>query len=165
MCHTASWSPVLECMTVQANPPTQYRLNVAQGFLVEARQNLAAGQWRACIDLCRTLPAYSLSTDPDFPDPVQDRMGYALYVAQRGGKHPDAKALSGFGGAGVLEVVRDFRGDAFRAVYTVRFADVVFVLHAFQKKSTTGRQTPRREIALIRQRLRDAEEIAKGAKR
>ena len=101
----------------------------------------------------------------DFPDPVQDRMGYALYVAQRGGKHPDAKALSGFGGAGVLEVVRDFRGDAFRAVYTVRFADVVFVLHAFQKKSTTGRQTPRREIALIGQRLRDAEEIAKGAKR
>ena len=62
-------------------------------------------------------------------------------------------------------MVRDFRGDAFRAVYTVRFADVVFVLHAFQKKSTTGRQTPRREIALIRQRLRDAEEIAKGAKR
>ena len=78
-------------------------------------------------------------------------------MAQRGGKHPDAKALSGFGGAGVLEVVRDFRGDAFRAVYTVRFA--------FQKKSTAGSQTPRREIALIRQRLRDAEEIAKGAKR
>jgi phage-related protein len=101
----------------------------------------------------------------EFPALVQDRMGYALYVAQRGGKHPDAKALSGFGGAGVLEVVRDFRGDAFRVVYTVRFAEVVFVLHAFQKKSTTGRQTPRREIALIRQRLRDAEEIAKGAER
>src|ERR1039458_9073749 len=58
----------------------------------------------------------------DFPDLVQDHMGYALYVAQRGGKHHDAKALSGFGGAAVLEVIRDFRGDTFRAVYTVRFA-------------------------------------------
>ena len=54
----------------------------------------------------------------EFPDPVQDHMGYALYVAQRGGKHRDAKTLSGFGGAGVVEVVKDFRGDAFRAVYT-----------------------------------------------
>ena len=86
-------------------------------------------------------------------------------VAQRGGKHRDAKALSGFGGAGVLEVVSDLRGDAFRAVYTVRFADAVFVLHAFQKKSTAGSQTPRREIALIRQRLCDAEQIAKGVER
>ena len=165
MCHTASWSPVLECMTVQANPPTQYRLNVAQGFLVEARQNLAAGQWRACIDLCRTLPAYSLSTDPDFPDPVQDRMGYALYVAQRGGKHRDSKPLSGFGGAGVLEVIEDFRGDTFRAAYTVRLAGTVYVLHAFQKKSKTGAETPRRDIELIHQRLREAEQIAKERER
>ena len=57
-----------------------------------------------------------------FPDPVRDHVGYALYVAQRGGKHRDAKVLSGFGGAGVVEVVADFRGDTFRAVYTVRFA-------------------------------------------
>jgi phage-related protein len=55
-------------------------------------------------------------------DPVQDHMGYAIYVAQRGGKHRDAKVLSGFGGAGVLEVVKDFRGDSFRAVYTLRYA-------------------------------------------
>ena len=61
----------------------------------------------------------------EFPDPVQDRMGYALYVAQLGGKHRDSKALSGFGGAGVLEVIGDFRGDTFRAVYTVRFAGAV----------------------------------------
>jgi phage-related protein len=96
-----------------------------------------------------------------FPESVQDHMGYALYVAQLGGRHRDAKPLSGFGGAGVLEVVKDHRGDTFRAVYTVRFAGRVFVLHAFQKKSKTGRATPRRDIELIMQRLREAEEIAK----
>src|SRR5579883_1139422 len=74
-----------------------------------------------------------------FPDPVKDRMGFALYVAQQGGKHVDAKPLKGFGNAGVVEVVTDHRGDTFRAVYTVRFADAVYVLHAFQKKSKTGR--------------------------
>jgi phage-related protein len=101
----------------------------------------------------------------DFPEPVQDRMGYALYVAQRGGKHRDSKPLSGFGGAGVLEVIGDFRGDAFRAVYTVRLAGAVFVLHVFQKKSKTGAETPRRDIELIRQRLREAEQIAKERER
>ena len=98
----------------------------------------------------------------EFPEPVQDQMGYALYVAQRGGKHRDAKALGGLGGAGVLEVVTDYRGDTFRAVYTVRYAATVFVLHAFQKKSKTGRKTPRREIELVKQRLRESEQIAKA---
>lgn len=97
----------------------------------------------------------------EFPEPVQDHMGYALYTAQRGGKHRDTKALSGFGGAGILEVISDFRGDTFRAVYTVRFAGAVYVLHAFQKKSKSGRQTPRRDIEMIKQRLREAEQIAK----
>ena len=97
----------------------------------------------------------------EFPAPVQDHMGYALYVAQRGEKHDNSKTLSGFGGAGVVEVVTDFRGDTFRAVYTVRFGSAVYVLHAFQKKSKTGRATPRREMELIRQRLREAEETAK----
>jgi phage-related protein len=101
----------------------------------------------------------------EFPDPVQDHMGYALYVAQRGGRHRDSKALSGFGGAGVVEVIRGFRGDTFRAVYTVRFAGAVYVLHAFQKKSKTGRETPRRDIELIQQRLREAEQIAKERER
>ena len=100
-----------------------------------------------------------------FPEPVQDHMGYALYVAQRGGKHHDAKALGGFGGAAVLEVIRDFRGDTFRAVYTVRFAGAVYVLHAFQKKSKTGRETPRRDMELIQQRLREAERIAEERER
>jgi phage-related protein len=97
-----------------------------------------------------------------FPEPVQDHMGYALYVAQRGGKHRDTKTLSGFGGAGVVEVIKDFRGDTFRAVYTVRYADAVYVLHAFQKKSKTGEETPRRDMELIERRLREAEDIAKG---
>lgn len=97
-----------------------------------------------------------------FPEPVQDHMGYALYVAQRGGKHRDTKTLSGFGGARVVEVVKDFRGDTFRTVYTLRYAGAVYVLHAFQKKSKTGRETARGDIELVKQRLREAEQIAKG---
>lgn len=88
-------------------------------------------------------------------------MGYALYVAQRGGKHLDGKALLGFGSAGVVEIVKDYRGDTFRAVYTVRYAGTIYVLHAFKKKSKSGRETPWRDMGLIRQRLREAEQIAK----
>jgi phage-related protein len=91
-------------------------------------------------------------------------MGFALYIAQRGGKHQDAKVLSGFGGAGVIEVIKDHRGDTFRAVYSVKYLEAVYVLHAFQKKSKSGRQTPRRDIELIKQRLREAEQIARGRK-
>ena len=97
----------------------------------------------------------------EFPDPVKDRMGYALYVAQRGGKHADAKPLKGYSGAGVVEIVRDHEGDTFRPVYTVRLAGAVYVLHAFQKKSKTRRETPKTEMDLIHSRLRDAERIAK----
>jgi phage-related protein len=99
-----------------------------------------------------------------FPAPVQDYIGYVLYVAQRGGKHRDAKVLSGFGGAGVLEIVEDHRGDTFRAVYTLRYAGTIYVLHVFQKKSKSGRETPRRDMELIKQRLREAELIAKEMK-
>jgi phage-related protein len=99
----------------------------------------------------------------EFPGPVQDHIGYALFLAQRGGKHRDTKPLSGFGGAGVLEVTTDFRGDTFRAVYTVRYSAEVYIRHAFQKKSRKGRQTPRREIELIRKRRREADQIAKDA--
>ena|ERR1039457_6265714 len=106
----------------------------------------------------------SLKNLREFSAPVQDHMGYALYVAQRGGKHQDAKVLSGFGGAGVLEAIKDHRGDTFRAVYTLKYAGTVYVLHAFQKKSKSGRQTPRRDIELIKQRLREAEQIASGGK-
>ena len=106
----------------------------------------------------------SLKDLREFPETVQDLMGYALYVAQRGGKHQDAKVLSGFGGAGVVEIIKDHRGDTFRAVYTLRYAESVYVLHVFQKKSKTGRETPRRDLELIKQRLREAERIATGRK-
>jgi phage-related protein len=97
----------------------------------------------------------------EFPETVQDHIGYALYVAQQGRKHQAAQVLTGFGGAAVVEIIEDYRGDTFRAVYTVRFAGAVYVLHAFQKKSKAGRETPRRDMELIRQRLREAEQIAK----
>ncbi len=93
-----------------------------------------------------------------FPEEVRNRVGGALWEAQLGRKAPYAKPLKGFGGAGVLEVVDDFDGDTYRAVYTVRFAGVVYVLHAFQKKSKRGVATPRQEIALIVQRLQRARE-------
>jgi len=97
-----------------------------------------------------------------FPGDVKDHMGYALYVAQRGGRHRDTKTLSGFGGAGVVEIIKDYRGDTFRAVYTLRYRGAVYVLHAFQKKSKSGGATPRRDMELIRQRLREAERMARG---
>jgi phage-related protein len=93
-----------------------------------------------------------------FPQPVQKVMGFALFQAQRGGKHLQAKPLKGFGGAGVLEIVEDFDGSTFRAVYTVRFADAVYVLHAFQKRARRGIKTPRRDMDLVRSRLRLARE-------
>jgi len=95
------------------------------------------------------------------PDEVQDIFGYALYLAQIGKKHEDAKPLKGFGSAGVLEVVEDWHGNTYRAVYTVRFAAAVFVLHVFQKKARKGIETPKHEIALIRERLKAAESVAK----
>lgn len=89
----------------------------------------------------------------DFPSDVRQVMGYALYLAQTGGKHQAAKAMAGFGGAGVLEVVDDFDGDTYRTVYTVRYDDAVYVLHAFQKKSKKGIATPHRDLELIRARM------------
>jgi phage-related protein len=91
-----------------------------------------------------------------FPDDVQNHVGYSLHIAQSGGKHRDAKPLKGFGGAGVLEVVSDHVGDTFRAVYSVRFETAVYVLHAFQKKSKSGRSTPAADMDLIARRLKTA---------
>jgi phage-related protein len=95
------------------------------------------------------------------PDDVQDVFGFALHLAQVGSKHPQAKPLKGFGGAGVLEVIEDHEGDTYRAVYTVKLANAVYVLHCFQKKSTSGIATPKPDIDLIRQRLKDAEQHSK----
>jgi phage-related protein len=91
-------------------------------------------------------------------------MGTALNSAQLGGKHPAAKPLKVFGGAGVLEIVDDFDGETYRAVYTVRFADVVYVLHAFKKKSRKRIETPKNEIDLIRRRYKSAEVVHKASK-
>lgn len=98
-----------------------------------------------------------------FPASVQDEMGYAIYLAQYGQKHVSAKPLKGLG-PGVLEVVSAHRGDTFRSVYTVRFADRVFVLHAFQKKSKSGIATPKADIDLIKQRLKRAVAISTSAR-
>jgi phage-related protein len=92
-----------------------------------------------------------------FPDEVRRVMGFAINDAQNGDEHPRAKALKGFGGRSVLEVVDDEDGDTYRAVYTVRFAGVIYVLHAFQKKSRKGIETPKHEIDVIKSRLKLAE--------
>ena len=92
-----------------------------------------------------------------FPRSVRQTVGQALFDAQTGGKHPDAKPLKGFKGAGVLEVVEDDDGNTYRAVYTVKFAGVVYVLHAFQKKSKSGTKTPLAEIEKVKARLKEAE--------
>jgi phage-related protein len=91
-----------------------------------------------------------------FPDQVQDDMGYALGLAQFGEKHPKVKPWKGQG-SGVFEIVEDHRGDAYRAVYTVRFAEVIYVLHAFQKKSKSGIKTPQEDVNLIAERLKRAQ--------
>jgi phage-related protein len=92
-----------------------------------------------------------------FPAKVQNRMGYALHQVQQGDEPIAAKALKGFGGRAVLELIDDFNSDTYRAVYTVRFAGAVYVLHAFQKKAKKGITTPKQDIDLIKSRLRDAE--------
>ena len=92
-----------------------------------------------------------------FPDPVRRHMGFAVYQAQAGLRHRDAKPLKGLG-SGVLEVVSRHDGDTFRAIYTVRFETAVYVLHAFQKKARRGIATPKKELDLVRRRLRTAEQ-------
>lgn len=98
----------------------------------------------------------------EFPDEVKQDIGYALFEAQKGQKSEAAKPLKGFGGAGVLEIIERFDGDTYRAVYTVKFREVVYVLHCFQKKSKSGIKTPQQEIDLIARRLKAAEEDYKA---
>ncbi|MBS3026631.1 MAG: type II toxin-antitoxin system RelE/ParE family toxin [Dolichospermum sp. DET50] len=102
--------------------------------------------------------ASALNDLKKFPEDVQDVMGYALDLAQHGQKHPDAKPLCGFSGAGVLEIVDDFDGDTYRAIYTVKFEGVIYLLHSFQKKSKHGIATPKQDIELVKKRLKIAQE-------
>ena len=92
------------------------------------------------------------------PLEVKRVFGFAIRAAQRGAKHPDAKPLKGFGGAGILEVVENFDGDTYRAVYTVKFAGMIYVLHVFKKKSKKGAKTPQPDLKLIESWLKDAQE-------
>jgi len=91
------------------------------------------------------------------PSEIRKAFGFAIDQAQRGGKHPDAKSLKGFGDASIVELVKEHIGDTFRGIYTVRFSGVIYVLHVFQKKSKIGISTPKRDIDLIRSRLKDAQ--------
>lgn len=95
------------------------------------------------------------------PLEVRRFFGYALSLAQAGDQHEAAKVLKGFGGAGVLEVVEDDAGGTYRAVYTVKFSEAVFVLHCFQKKSKRGVATPKADMDVIHARLKVAEALAK----
>ena len=101
--------------------------------------------------------ASSLNDLLAFPEKVKKKIGAALSVAQFGGKHPSAKPWKGAGSV-VFEIVEDYRSDAYRAIYTVKFADAVYVLHAFQKKSPSGIRTPRRDVELVAQRLKQAQQ-------
>jgi phage-related protein len=91
-----------------------------------------------------------------FPEAVKNRIGSSLSMVQFGGKHPNAKPWKG-SGPGVLEIVEDHRGNAYRAIYTVKFAHAVYVLHAFQKKSPRGIMTPKKDVELVEQRLKWAQ--------
>jgi len=97
------------------------------------------------------------------PDGVQHQFGYELFLAQSGQHPPSAKPLKGFGG-GVVELIEDYDGDTYRAVYTVRLSSAVYVLHAFKKKSKHGISTPTADLNLLKQRLKNAEDLDKKSK-
>jgi len=133
--------------------PPQSLLKVYQcGYNLNVEQELKPLWWIGSVK--KDLRA--------LPDEVQDAFGYALHLAQAGKKHEHAKPLKGFGSAGVLEVVEDCRSSTYRAVYTVKLAGAVYVLHCFQKKSTQGIATPKPDMDVIRDRLKAAEAHAKG---
>lgn len=96
------------------------------------------------------------------PTEIRRTFGYALALAQAGDKHADAKVLKGFGSAGVLEVVENDAGGTYRAIYTVKFSEAVFVLHCFQKKSRRGIATPKEDMDIVHARLKVAESLIRG---
>ena len=93
-----------------------------------------------------------------FPDSVKKTFGTALFFAQNGGRYPDTKMMKGLG-SGVYEILEDHRSDTYRAVYTVKFKNCVYVLHVFQKKSKSGIKTPKEEVDLIKSRMKMAQEL------
>ncbi len=142
-------------------PPLRKPTHSRRGGVYPIRYNMQLG-WRVPADQSRCIGWGGSKKDLlALPSEVVDVFGYALYLAQIGRKHEQARPLKGFGSAGVIEVIEHWQGDPYRAVYTVRFAPGVFVLHVFQKKSKQGRATPKRDLALIRERLKAAEQAAK----
>jgi phage-related protein len=111
----------------------------------------------------RVKPCYFIGSSKKdlsaMPDEIKTAFGVGLFLAQTGTETSNAKALKGFGGRGVLELIEDHDGETYRAVYTVRFATAVYVLHVFQKKSKSGIATPKKELALLAARLKDAEKL------
>lgn len=95
----------------------------------------------------------------NFPKSLKKEVGHALYIAQEGGKHKNAKVLKGFGGAKVLEIVLDDSSGTYRTMYTVEFEEVIYVLHVFQKKSKTGIKTDKSDMDLVEQRLKRARQL------
>lgn len=93
----------------------------------------------------------------EFPNEIRSEMGHALFIAQKGDKHKDAKPLKGFGGGSVLEIVQKDGLGTYRTIYTVQMEKAIIILHAFQKKSKVGIKTPKQEIDLIHQRLSRAQ--------
>lgn len=102
----------------------------------------------------------SLEDLKEFPNPVQREIGYALHQAQIGEKHHNTKPLKNF--SGVMEIVSNYATDTYRAVYATKIGDAIYVLHTFQKKSKRGIGTPKKEIDLIKRRLKMAQKLAKG---
>jgi phage-related protein len=147
-----------------------------KGILAEKPAAWAVTGWQSLVFLCpcgHNLPMtrqskkleWVASSHKDLkamPEAVQDTFGYALYLAQVGEKHDQAKTLKGFGSADVQEIIENDGGGTYRAVYTVQFVNAVYVLHCFQKKSTHGIATPKPDMDLIRARLKAAELHAKG---
>lgn len=113
---------------------------------------------RAMLELASLRPIFwapqTLRELRSFPKAVKREFGRALQFAQAGDKHPSAKPLRGFGDAGILEIVEDYDRSSYRAVYTVRFREAVYVLHVFQKKSKKGIETSRSDVNLIGERLK-----------
>ena len=101
----------------------------------------------------------------DFPDPVSRAVGYALFLAQEGKKHLRTKVFSGMGGAGIIEIRENDQSGTYRVVYTIEIEEYIFVLHAFQKKSKSGIATPKQEIEMIKNRLKEAKNIYIDLKR
>ena len=97
----------------------------------------------------------------EFPDEVRDEIGHAIYLAECSESHPSARRMQGFN---AVEIVSDYDGDTFRGVYTTQFQDSIYVLHCFQKKSKKGNETPKSDIALIKRRLKDAEQHYRASK-